>query len=168
MFSLTVSHTKVSKVHFYKCALFFLSLSLFTFFIHHFHSYKKILTLIPLIPTLIPCISTPIPRIPTLILRISTLIPLIPTLISHIPIISNLILRIPTLILVFTDSLEISGEVCIVIVCYPFFDVKSFKFYLSFLIPPFSYLIKNSEQKLKYLKNKKSFYGEVKISFHHF
>ena len=48
---LIVSHTKVSKLYFHKCAHFFLSLSLSTFFIHHLYSYTKILTLIPLIPT---------------------------------------------------------------------------------------------------------------------
>ena len=33
---------------------------------------------------------------------------------------------------------------------------------------PFSYMIKNSEQKLEYLKKKKSFYTEIKSIFHHF
>ena len=49
--SLIVSHTKVSKLYFYKCAHFFLFLSLSTVLIHHFHSYTKILALIPLIPS---------------------------------------------------------------------------------------------------------------------
>ena len=53
----------------YKCTHFLLFLSLSTVIIHQFHSYTKILTLIPRIPTLIS-------RIPT-----------IPTLIPHIPII---------------------------------------------------------------------------------
>ena len=65
--------------------------------------------------------------------------------------------------------LKISGNVCIVIVCYPVCDVmnsevylfylilKSFYFDLIFLTKPISYMIKNSEQKFKYLKNKKSF-----------
>ena len=42
-------------------------------FIHHFHSYTKIITqisLIPHVPNLIPRISTPIPIIPRLIPRI--------------------------------------------------------------------------------------------------
>ena len=60
----------------YKCTHFLLFLSLSTVIIHQFHSYTKILTLIPRIPTLIP-------RIPTLISRIPT----IPTLIPRIPII---------------------------------------------------------------------------------
>ena len=46
-----VSHTKVSKLYFYKSAHFLLFLSLSTFLIHHFNSYTKILTLIPLIST---------------------------------------------------------------------------------------------------------------------
>ena len=46
-----VSHRKVSKLHFYKCAHFLLFLFVSTFFIHHFHSYAKILNMIPLIPT---------------------------------------------------------------------------------------------------------------------
>ena len=41
----------MSKLYFYKCAHFLLFLSHSTFFIHHFHSHAKILTLIPLIPT---------------------------------------------------------------------------------------------------------------------
>ena len=64
--------------------------------------------------------------------------------------------------------LQISANVCIVIVCYPVFDVINFEAYISFLIEPFSYMTKNSEQILKYLNNKKSFYGEIKIMFHHF
>ena len=41
----------MSKLCFYKCAQFLLFLCLSTFFIHHFHSYTKILTMIPLIHT---------------------------------------------------------------------------------------------------------------------
>ena len=68
----------MSKLYFCKCANFLLFLSLSTFFIHHFHSYAKILTMISLISTLIPCIPTLIPRIPNLIPCIPTLIPRIP------------------------------------------------------------------------------------------
>ena len=78
----------MSKLHFYKCAHFLLFLSLSTFFIHHFHSYTKTHTLIPLIPTpnshistLIPRNFTPIPHFPTLIPDILTYVPRIP----HIP-----------------------------------------------------------------------------------
>ena len=45
---------------------------------------------------------------------------------------------------------------CIVITCYLFFDVINFVIGLSFLIKPFSYMTKNLEQKLKYLKNQSS------------
>ena len=93
----------MQKLYFYKCTHFLLFLSLSTVIINRFHSYAKILTLIPLIPTLIPSIPTPIPRIPTLIPRIRTLIPRIPTLIPHIP---TLIPRIPIIPpILFPDSL---------------------------------------------------------------
>ena len=52
---------------------------------------------------------------------------------------------------------EISGNMWIVIVCYPVCDVINFEIYLSFLTKPFSYMTKYSEQKFKYLKNEKSF-----------
>ena len=50
--TLIVSHTKVSKLYFYKCVHIILFLSLSTCFTHQFHSYTKILTLILVIPTL--------------------------------------------------------------------------------------------------------------------
>ena len=53
--------------------------------------------------------------------------------------------------------LEISGNICIVIVCFPVFDVTNFQSYLSFIIKLFSYMAKKSEQKCKYLENEKSF-----------
>ena len=46
---------------------------------------------------------------------------------------------------------------CIVIVWFPVWDVINFEIYLSFRIKPFSYMNKKSEQKMKYLKNEKSF-----------
>ena len=42
------------------------------------------------------------------------------------------------------------------------------KLYLTFLIKSFLYMTKKSTQKLKYLENEKSFYGEIKSIFHHF
>ena len=42
---------------------------------------------------------------------------------------------------------------CIVTICYPACDVISFKIKLSFLIKLFSYMVKNSGQKFKYLAN---------------
>ena len=96
--SLIVSHTKVLKLYFYKCAHFFLFLSLSTFFIHQFYFYTNVPTLIPtlihIISTLIPCIPTLIPLIPI----ITSLILCILTLIPHIPMIPTLIPRLPTLI----------------------------------------------------------------------
>ena len=56
----------------------------------------------------------------------------------------------------------------IVIVCFPGCDVMNFKINLSFLIKLFFYVTKKSRQKLKYLQNMKSFYGEIKSIFHHF
>ena len=50
--TLIVSHTKVSKLYFYKCVHIILFLSISTCFTHQFHSYTKILTLILVIPTL--------------------------------------------------------------------------------------------------------------------
>ena len=47
--------------------------------------------------------------------------------------------------------LEISGNMGIAIVCYPA------EIHLSFLIKPFSYMTKHSEQKLNCLKNETSF-----------
>ena len=52
---------------------------------------------------------------------------------------------------------KISINMCIIIVCYPVCDVTNFHIYFSFLIKPFSYMTKKSEQKFKYLKNEKSF-----------
>ena len=69
----------MKKLYFYKCAHFLLFLSFSTVIIHQFHSYSKIVTLIPLIPNLIPHI----PIIPSLTPRIA----IIPTLIPRIPII---------------------------------------------------------------------------------
>ena len=39
---------------------------------------------------------------------------------------------------------------------------------LIFLIKPFRYMTKKWRQKLKYLENEKSFWGEIKSIFHHF
>ena len=76
-----------------------------TFFIHHFYSYTKILTMSPLFPpsiphitTLIPSFLTPIPHIPTLIPLILTPTRRILTLIFRVPIILTMIPRILTLI----------------------------------------------------------------------
>ena len=45
--------------------------------------------------------------------------------------------------------------------CYPVCEVINFEIHLSFPTKPFSYVTKNSEQILKYLKNEKSFQGKI-------
>ena len=66
-------------------------------------------------------------------------------------------MNLPNFIVSFPLLLDISGNMCIVTVCYPVCDVINFKFFLSFFIKPFSYMRTNLEQKLKYLKNEMSF-----------
>ena len=60
------------------------------------------------------------------------------------------------------------GNMGIVIVCFPGWDVIKFEINLSFLIKPFSHMTKKVRTKFKYLKNKDSFEGKIKISFPHF
>ena len=55
-----------------------------------------------------------------------------------------------------------------VIACYQVCDLINFEIYLSFLIKPFSYMTKKSEQKFKYLENENSFNREIKRIFHRF
>ena len=57
---------------------------------------------------------------------------------------------------------------CIAIVCYPACDVIKIEINLIFLIKPFSYMAKKLGQKLKYLENGKSFWGEIKSIFSSF
>ena len=64
--------------------------------------------------------------------------------------------------------IEIYGNMPIVITYYQVCDVMNFEIYHGFPIKPFSYVTKNSEQKLKYLKNERSFQVEIKSIFHHF
>ena len=56
---------------------------------------------------------------------------------------------------------------CAVITCHPACDLINFIIDFSFLIKPFSYMTKKSEQKFKYLTNKKSIWGEIKSIFYH-
>ena len=56
----------------------------------------------------------------------------------------NLIVRLPLL-------LEILGNMCIVIVCFPVYNI------INCEIKPFSYMSKNSGKNFEYLKKKKSF-----------
>ena len=98
LYCFTASHTKTSKLYFYKCPHFLLLLSLSTFL----PSIPCIPTVIRRIPTIIPRIPTMIPSILTLIPRIPTTIPRIPTLITHIPTLIQRILIIP--LILFPDS----------------------------------------------------------------
>ena len=52
---------------------------------------------------------------------------------------------------------EISGSMCIVIICYPVCDVMSLEIFLSYLNKTFFCMTKKSEQKFKYRKKDKSF-----------
>ena len=64
--------------------------------------------------------------------------------------------------------LEVLVNMCIKIVCEPGYDVIKFGINLIFLIKPFRYMTKKSRQKLKYLENENSFWGEIKSIFDHF
>ena len=64
-------------------------------------------------------------------------------------------------------TLDILGNMCTAMVCFPGCDVINFKINLNFLIKPFFYMAKKPRQKFKYLENEGSFYGEIKF-FHHF
>ena len=59
--------------------------------------------------------------------------------------------------------LEILGNICIAIVCFPGCDVINFEISLIFLIKPFFYMTKYSRQNLNILKTKKAF--QVKKAF---
>ena len=54
---------------------------------------------------------------------------------------------------------------CIPLVCQPGCDVINFEINLISLIKPLLYMTKNAKQKLKYLKNEKSFPVEKKTFF---
>ena len=53
--------------------------------------------------------------------------------------------------------LEILGNMCIAIACFPGCDVINFDINLIFLIKPFFYMTNSSRQKFEHLENKKSF-----------
>ena len=53
--------------------------------------------------------------------------------------------------------LEILGNMCIIIVCFPSCEVVNFEINFAFLIKSFFYMTKNSKQKIKYPENEKSF-----------
>ena len=68
----------------------------------------------------------------------------------------------------FPLRLEILGSMCIAIICCTLCDIKNFEINLSFLFKLFFYITKTSGQKCNYLKNKKSYYHEIKSIFRHF
>ena len=77
-------------------------------------------------------------------------------------------INLPNFIVWLSLLLEVLGNMCIKIVCEPGYDVIKFGINLIFLIKPFRYMTKKSRQKLKYLENKNSFWGEIKSIFDHF
>ena len=77
-------------------------------------------------------------------------------------------IKLPNFIVWLPLLLEILGNICISIVCWPGCEVIKFEINLIFLIKPFWYMNKKSGQKLKYLENEKSFWGEIKNIFHYF
>ena len=62
---------------------------------------------------------------------------------------------------------EILDNMLIFVICFPVCDVINFDIKLSFLFKSFSYEPKKSEEKFKYLQNKKIILDETKIIFNH-
>ena len=65
-------------------------------------------------------------------------------------------------------SPEIMGNMCIVIICCPVYDVANFEINRNLPIESHFYITKKSGQNCKYLKNKKSFWNDVKSIFYYF
>ena len=63
----------------------------------------------------------------------------------------------PNFIVWLPVLLEILGNIFIVVICFPVYDVVNFEINLSFLIKPIFYMAKKSGQKFKYLKSEKGF-----------
>ena len=63
--------------------------------------------------------------------------------------------------------LEVLGNMCITVVCFPSCDIINLNLNLL-LIKPLFYMTGNSRQKFKYFENQKSFQGEIRSIFHHF
>ena len=63
-------------------------------------------------------------------------------------------INIPNFIAWLSLLLEILVNMCIVVICCPVFDFINFEINLNFLINPFSYMTKMSEQKFKHLQKK--------------
>ena len=64
--------------------------------------------------------------------------------------------------------LETLSNMRITIVCWPGCNIIKFETNFIFLIKSFCCKTKKSRQKFKYLENEKSFWGEIKSTFHHF
>ena len=64
--------------------------------------------------------------------------------------------------------LQILGNICVAIVCFPAYDVTNFEINLIFLIKSLWYRNKKSRQKLKYIENEKSFWDEIKSIYSSF
>ena len=62
--------------------------------------------------------------------------------------------------------LEILGNMCTAVVCFPGCDVINFEINFVFLMIHFSYMTKNSREKFIYVENKKLFFI-IKSIFHH-
>ena len=58
--------------------------------------------------------------------------------------------------------LEILGNMCTAVVCFPGCDVINFEINFVFLMKHFSYMTKNSREKFIYVENKKSFFHHKK------
>ena len=63
----------------------------------------------------------------------------------------------PTFIVSLLLLLEILGNMCIVVICFPDCDVITFDTNLIFSIKPSFYMPKKSSQKFKHLENEESF-----------
>ena len=72
----------------------------------------------------------------------------------------------PSFVVWWPFLLEILGNMCIAIVCFPSCDVIEIN--LLFLIKSFFYMVKKSRQKFKHFEKEKSFQSEINPIFHHF
>ena len=77
-------------------------------------------------------------------------------------------INLPNFIVWLPLLLKILDNMCITIIYWPSCDVIKFEINSIFYIKQFCYMTKRSRKKLKYLENKKSFWGEIKSIFHNF
>ena len=71
----------------------------------------------------------------------------------------------PNFIVWFPSLLEILGNICIAVICYPVCDVRTFEIKLSFLIKPFFYVTKTSGQNVNHLRTKRVLNMKWKVFF---